>query len=99
MSNGKTRIVVTELPYQVNKARLIEKIATLVREKKVDGITDLRDESDKSGMRVVIECRRDADPHVMLNRLYKHSQLEDTFGVIMLALWTTSRRFSISRKR
>ncbi len=86
MSNGKTRIIVTELPYQVNKSRLIEKIASLVREKRVDGITDLRDESDKSGMRVVIECRRDADPHVILNRLYKHSQLEDTFGVIMLAL-------------
>ena len=86
MSNGKTRIIVTELPYQVNKARLIEKIAELVREKKVDGITDLRDESDKSGMRIVIEVRRDADPHVVLNRLYKHSQLEDTFGVIMLAL-------------
>jgi len=86
MANGKTRILVTELPYQVNKARLIEKIADLVRNKKVDGITDLRDESDKSGMRIVIECRRDADPHVVLNRLYKHSQLEDTFGVIMLAL-------------
>ncbi|HBN95021.1 MAG TPA: DNA gyrase subunit A [Firmicutes bacterium] len=86
MSNGKTRILISELPYQVNKARLIEKIADLVRNKKVDGITDLRDESDKSGMRVVIECRRDADPHVVLNRLYKHSQLEDTFGVIMLAL-------------
>lgn len=86
MSNGKTRILITELPYQVNKSRLIEKIAELVREKRVDGITDLRDESDKSGMRVVIECRRDADPHVVLNRLYKHSQLEDTFGVIMLAL-------------
>ncbi|MGI6626664.1 MAG: DNA gyrase subunit A [Limnochordia bacterium] len=86
MSNGKTRILITELPYQVNKARLIEKIAQLVREKRVDGITDLRDESDKSGMRIVIECRRDADPHVVLNRLYKHSQLEDTFGVIMLAL-------------
>lgn len=86
MSNGKTRILISELPYQVNKARLIEKIAELVRDKRVDGITDLRDESDKSGMRIVIECRRDADPHVVLNRLYKHSQLEDTFGVIMLAL-------------
>lgn len=75
MANGKTRIVVTELPYQVNKSRLIEKIATLVREKKVDGITDLRDESDKTGMRVVIECRRDADPHIILNRLYKHLSL------------------------
>lgn len=86
MANGKTRILITELPYQVNKARLIEKIADLVREKRVEGITDLRDESDKSGMRIVIEVRRDADPHVILNRLYKHSQLEDTFGVIMLAL-------------
>ena len=86
MQNGKTRILVSELPYQVNKARLIEKIADLVRDKKIDGITDLRDESDKSGMRIVIECRRDADPHIILNRLYKHSQLEDTFGVIMLAL-------------
>jgi DNA gyrase subunit A len=86
MQNGKTRILVSELPYQVNKARLIEKIAQLVRDKKVDGITDLRDESDKAGMRIVIECRRDADPHIILNRLYKHSQLEDTFGVIMLAL-------------
>jgi DNA gyrase subunit A len=86
LSNGKTRILVTELPYQVNKARLIEKIAELVRDKKVDGITDLRDESDKSGMRIVIELRRDASPHVVLNRLYKHSQLEDSFGVIMLAL-------------
>lgn len=86
MQNGKTRILISELPYQVNKARLIEKIAELVRDKRVDGITDLRDESDKAGMRIVIECRRDADPHVVLNRLYKHSQLEDTFGVIMLAL-------------
>lgn len=86
MQSGKTRILISELPYQVNKARLIEKIAELVRDKKVDGITDLRDESDKAGMRIVIECRRDADPHVVLNRLYKHSQLEDTFGVIMLAL-------------
>ncbi len=86
MANGKSRILITELPYQVNKSRLIEKIAELVREKRVEGITDLRDESDKSGMRIVIEIRRDADPHVVLNRLYKHSQLEDTFGVIMLAL-------------
>jgi len=86
LSNGKTRILITELPYQVNKARLIEKIAELVRDKRVDGITDLRDESDKTGMRIVIELRRDASPHVVLNRLYKHSQLEDTFGVIMLAL-------------
>src|SRR5690554_572554 len=86
MANGKHRILVTELPYQVNKSRLIEKIADLVREKRVDGITDLRDESDKTGMRIVIELRRDAKPNVVLNRLYKFSQLEDTFGVIMLAL-------------
>ena len=86
MANGKTRILISELPYQVNKSRLIEKIADLVRQKKVEGITDLRDESDKSGMRIVIELRRDMDPHVVLNRLYKHSQLENTFGVIMLAL-------------
>lgn len=86
MSNGKTRILVTELPYMVNKARLIEKIAQLVRDKRVDGITDLRDESDKTGMRIVIEVRRDTSPQVVLNRLYKHTQLQDTFGVIMLAL-------------
>ena len=86
MSNGKTRILVTELPYMVNKSRLIEKIAELVRDKKIDGITDLRDESDKTGMRIVIEIRRDANPQVVLNRLYKHTQLQDTFGVIMLAL-------------
>ncbi len=86
MNNGKTRIIVTDLPYMVNKATLVAKIAELVRDKKVDGITDLRDESDKSGNRVVIELRRDANPHVVLNRLYKHTQLQDTFGVIMLAL-------------
>lgn len=86
MNNGKTRIVITELPYMVNKANLIEKIAHLVRDKKVEGITDLREESDKSGMRVVMELRKDTSPHVVLNRLYKHTQLQDTFGVIMLAL-------------
>ena len=86
MQNGKNRIVVTELPYMVNKARLIEKIATLVREKKVEGITELRDESDRSGMRICIELRRDANANVILNQLYKHTQLQDTFGVIMLAL-------------
>ena len=80
------RIVVTELPYMVNKARLIEKIAELVRDKKVDGITDLRDESDRQGMRICIELRRDVNPNVVLNLLYKHTQLQDTFGVIMLAL-------------
>ena len=86
MENGKSRIIATELPYMVNKARLIEKIAELVKDKKIDGITDLRDESNKEGMRVVIELRRDANPNVILNQLYKHTQLQDTFGVIMLAL-------------
>ena len=86
MANGKNRIVVTELPYMVNKARLIEKIAELVKEKKIDGITELRDESDRSGMRVCIELRRDVNLNVILNQLYKHTQLQDTFGVIMLAL-------------
>ncbi|MCR4402493.1 MAG: DNA gyrase subunit A [Firmicutes bacterium] len=85
-SGGKTRILVTEIPYQVNKARLVESIAELVREKKIDGITDLRDESDREGMRIVIELRRDANPNVVLNQLYKHTQMEDTFGVIMLVL-------------
>ena len=86
MANGKQRIIVTELPYMVNKARLIEKIAALVREKKVEGITELRDESDRSGMRICIELRRDVNANVLLNKLYKHTQLQDTFGVIMLAL-------------
>ena len=86
MSNGKNRIVVTELPYQVNKARLVEKVAALVRDKQVDGITDLRDESDRKGMSIVIELRRDANANVVLNQLYKHTQLQESFGVIMLAL-------------
>lgn len=86
MANGKQRIVVTELPYMVNKARLIQKIAELVKEKKVDGITEIRDESDRTGMRICIELRRDANANVVLNRLFKHTQLQDTFGVIMLAL-------------
>ncbi len=86
MANGKNRIVVTELPYMVNKARLIEKIADLVKDKKIDGITELRDESDRSGMRICIELRRDVNVNVILNQLYKHTQLQDTFGVIMLAL-------------
>jgi len=86
MQNGKMRILVTELPYMVNKARLIEKIAELVRDKIIDGITDLRDESDRTGMRVVIELRRDVNPQIILNQLYKHTQLQDSFGVIMLAL-------------
>ena len=85
--SGKDSIIVTELPYQVNKARLIEKIADLVRDKKVVGITDLRDESDKDGIRVVIETKRDAVPEVILNLLYKHTQLQDTFGIILLALY------------
>lgn len=86
MQNGKSRIVVTELPYMVNKARLIEKIAELVREKKIDGIVELRDESSRQGMRICIELRRDVNANVILNQLYKHTQLQDTFGVIMLAL-------------
>ena len=86
MEKGKDRIIVSELPYMVNKARVIEKIAELVKDKKIDGITDLRDESDKSGMRIVIELRRDANSNVILNQLYKHTQLQDTFGVIMLSL-------------
>ena len=86
MANGKNRIIVTELPYMVNKARLIEKIADLVRDKKINGITDLRDESSREGMRICIELRRDVNPNVVLNLLYKHTQLQDTFGVIMLAL-------------
>ena len=86
MPNGKSRIIATELPYMVNKARLIEKIADLVKEKKIDGITDLRDESDRTGMRIVIELRRDVNANVILNQLLKHTQLQDTFGVIMLAL-------------
>ena len=86
MENGKTQIVITELPYMVNKAKLVEKIALLHKEKKVDGITDLRDESDQEGTRVVIEVRRDANANVLLNQLYKHTQLQDSFGVIMLAL-------------
>ena len=86
MANGKSRIIVTELPYMVNKARLIEKIAEMVRDKKIDGITDLSDQSSREGMRVVIELRKDVNANVLLNQLYKHTQLQDTFGVIMLAL-------------
>ena len=85
-SSGKAQIVVTEIPYQVNKARLIEQIADLVRDKKLEGISDLRDESDRDGMRIVIELKRDAIPRVVLNTLYKHTQMQATFGVIMLAL-------------
>ena len=86
MPNGKNRIIVTELPYMVNKANLIQKIAELVKLKKIDGITDLRDESSREGMRIVIELRRDVNTNIILNQLYKHTQLQDTFGVIMLAL-------------
>jgi len=86
LPNGKNRIIVSELPYMVNKARLIEKIAELVKDKKIDGITDLRDETNREGMRIVIELRKDVNPNIMLNNLFKHTQLQDTFGVIMLAL-------------
>jgi DNA gyrase subunit A len=86
LSGGRNRIVVTEIPYQVNKSRLIENIAELVRDKKIDGITDLRDESDRDGMRIVIEVRRDANAHVILNQLYRRTQMQWTFGVIMLVL-------------
>ena len=86
MKNGKTRILISEIPYQVNKARLIEKIAELVRDKKIDGITDLRDESDRTGMRIVIEIKKDYNPNILLNNLYKHTQLQDTFSIIMIAL-------------
>lgn len=86
MANGKPRILISEIPYQVNKSRVIEKIAELVRDKTIDGITDLRDESDRNGMRIVIELRRDVNADVILNQLYKHTQLQESFGIIMLAL-------------
>lgn len=86
LSGGKSQIVITEVPYQVNKARLIETIAELVREKKIEGISDLRDESDRTGLRVVIELKRDVQPRVILNQLYKHTQMQENFGIIMLAL-------------
>ena len=86
LGNGRERIIVTEIPYAVNKARLIEKIAELVHEKRLEGVSDIRDESDRKGMRIVIELKRDVQPQVVLNFLYKHTQLQDTFGVIMLAL-------------
>ncbi|MBT9155134.1 MAG: DNA gyrase subunit A [Firmicutes bacterium] len=86
MSNGKHRIIVSEVPYQVNKAKMIERIAELVRDKQVEGITDLRDESDRDGIRVVIELKRESNPQVILNLLYKHSQMEQSFGINMLAL-------------
>ncbi len=84
--NGRSSIIVTEIPYQVNKARLIEKIASLVKEKRIEGISALRDESDRKGMRIVIELKRDVNPQVLLNQLYKHTQLQDSYGIIMLAL-------------
>tara|TARA_B100000579_G_scaffold115713_1_gene92770 strand:+ start:340 stop:2835 length:2496 start_codon:yes stop_codon:yes gene_type:complete len=84
--NGKETIIISEIPYQVNKSNLIEKIADLVRDKKIEGISDLRDESDKDGMRIVIECKRDAIAGIILNNLYKYTQLQDTFGIIMLAI-------------
>ncbi len=86
MNSGKNRILVTELPYQVNKAKLIEKIARLVQEKKIEGITDLRDESDRKGMRIVIELKKEANPHVITNKLFKYTQMQETFGIILLAL-------------
>ena len=85
-SKGKTQIIFTEIPYQVNKSRVIEKIAELVREKKLDNVSDIRDESDRTGMRIVIELKKDANPQITLNRLYKHTQLQDTYSMIMLAL-------------
>ena len=85
-SNGKEVIIVNEIPYQVNKARLIERIAELVRDKKIDGITDLRDESDREGLRIVIEVRKDANANVLLNNLYKHTALQTSFGINTLAL-------------
>src|SRR5690606_9959247 len=85
-SGNRHRIIVTEIPYQVNKAKLIERIAELVREKKIEGISDIRDESDRKGMRIVLDLKRDVNPQVVLNLLYKHTQLQDTFSIIMLAL-------------
>ncbi len=98
MGSDRERIIVTEIPYQVNKATLIEKIAELVQDKRVEGISDLRDESDKDGMRIVIELRRNANANVILNQLYKHTQLQDTFGVIMLALVNDEPRVLTLRK-
>src|SRR5690606_34096736 len=86
MANGRNRIVITEIPYQVNKTTLLEKMAGLVRDKEVEGISDLRDESDRNGMSIIIELKKDAFPEVVLNTLYKHTQLQDTFGINNLAL-------------
>ncbi|HAA89714.1 MAG: DNA gyrase subunit A [Thermoanaerobacterales bacterium 50_218] len=85
-ADGRSQIIITELPYQVNKARLVERIADLIREKKIDGVSDLRDESDRSGLRVVLDLKKEANPRLILRRLYRHTQLQETFGVIMLAL-------------
>ena len=85
-SGNRHRIIVTEIPYQVNKSRVIERIAQLVRDKKIEGISDIRDETDRKGMRIVIELKRDVNPQVVLNLLYKHTQLQDTFSIIMIAL-------------
>src|SRR5699024_5324440 len=85
-SHGKQQIIVSEIPYQVNKARLIEKIADLVRDKKIEGITGIRDESNRKGMRIVIELKRDVNANIVLNRLYKHTQMQESISMIMLAL-------------
>ncbi len=92
-ARGGDSIIISELPYQVNKARLIEKIAELVREKKIEGISDLRDESDRDGIRVVLELKRGEVPQIVLNNLYKHTQMETTFGINMLA-WSAASRIS-----
>ena len=86
MAGGRQRIVVTEIPYMVNKARLVEKMAELVHDKRLEGVSDIRDESDREGMRIVVELKRDVNAHVVLNTLYKHTQMQETFGVNMLAL-------------
>ena len=91
-SRGKMQIVFTEIPYQVNKARLIEKIAELVKDKRIEHISDIRDESDRDGMRIVVELKKDANPQITLNRLFKHTQLQDTFSVIMIALVDLSQQ-------
>ena len=96
MERGKSRIIVTELPYQVNKARLVETIADLSRQKVLDGITALRDESDRKGMRIVIELRADVNPQIMLNNLYKHTQLQQNFGAIMPVSYTHLRAHETS---
>jgi len=96
MPGNKQRIVVTELPYQVNKAKLIERIAELVKEKRIDSISDLRDESDKDGMRIVIELKKDANANVVLNQLYKNTQMQDAFNVTWWLLYSITRK-SLSR--